>query len=25
VFVDRGQTGSGTAGPLLKRFLQGAH
>jgi hypothetical protein len=25
VFVDRGQTGSGTAGPLLKRFLEGAH
>lgn len=25
VFVDRGASGSGTAGPLLKRFLQGAH
>ena len=24
VFVDRGATGSGTAGPLLKRFLEGA-
>lgn len=24
VFVDRGSTGSGTAGPLLERFLQGA-
>ena len=24
VFVDRGETGSGTAGPLLERFLQGA-
>lgn len=24
VFVDRGQTGSGTAGPLLERFLLGA-
>ena len=25
VFVDRGESGSGTAGPLLKRFLEGAH
>ncbi|HET8559831.1 MAG TPA: penicillin-binding transpeptidase domain-containing protein, partial [Marmoricola sp.] len=25
VFVDRGASGSGTAGPLLKRFLEGAH
>lgn len=25
VFVDRGQSGSGTAGPLLKRFLEAAH
>jgi hypothetical protein len=24
-FVDVGQTGAGTAGPLLEQFLRGAH